>query len=336
MTTLDMPSTIDQARELVAPALAEAVARLDPALWRFAAYHFGWCDEAGAPIDLGAGKGIRSALALLAAQACGSERTVAVPGAVAVELVHNFSLIHDDIIDGDEKRRHRSTVWKVFGADKAIITGDALFALAVEELLAARGGAAAAAALLSATSQMILGQAEDMSNPALDDVTVSAVMATGRKKTGAILGSAASVGALLAFAPSGSQQALQRFGEHLGVAFQAIDDVLGIWGDPAVTGKPVGNDLREGRRTLPIALALATGGAGARRLRSLLDRPSLADDDVEAVTSLLVELGARARTEHTARQHLDLATAALGHADLDRGSVDDLNDLAAFVCSRQA
>ena len=132
MTT---PEVLGRARSLVEPALRAAVESLQPRLRSSATYHFGWTEVDGSPSDVGAGKGLRPALAVLSAEAVGAPAGVAVPGAVAVELVHNFSLVHDDIIDGDTERRHRATVWAAFGTDEAIISGDALHNLAYRVLL---------------------------------------------------------------------------------------------------------------------------------------------------------------------------------------------------------
>ena len=129
-------STLDRGRAHAVPALRAAVARLDPTCRRVTSYHLGWCDADGKPVEAGGGKAIRPALALLSAEAVGAQLDdVVVSGAVAVELVHNFSLLHDDLLDGDLERRHRRTAWAIWGGATAILTGDALVALAHEVLL---------------------------------------------------------------------------------------------------------------------------------------------------------------------------------------------------------
>src|SRR5439155_24163222 len=126
-------------------------------------YHLGYADADGTPVAAGGGKGVRPALAVLSAEAAGADAGVGVPGAVAVELVHNFSLMHDDVVDGDRERRHRPTVWALFGMGEAIIAGDALQTLAVEVLLDTGGRAAprAAASLVRTTQAMIACQESD-------------------------------------------------------------------------------------------------------------------------------------------------------------------------------
>ena len=137
-----LPECLARHRDLIDGALREAVDRLPPAVHTAAAYHFGWCDADGREVAGNGGKAIRPAVTLLAAEGCGARPEAALSGAVALELVHNYSLVHDDLMDGDAERRHRATVWAVFGAGQAIIVGDALAALAQELLLDDAGGVA--------------------------------------------------------------------------------------------------------------------------------------------------------------------------------------------------
>src|SRR5580658_5649562 len=199
---------------------------------------------------------------MLAAEAAWADAEVGLPGGVAVELVHNFSLIHDDIIDEDIERHHRPTVWSLFGVGPAIIAGDALETLAHQVLLEASPatGAAASAALAEATAAMISGQADDIAFEKRRNVSVEECMAMSAGKTGALLGCASSIGAVLAGAPDATVGALRDYGRHLGLAFQAVDDLLGIWGDPDRTGKPAGSDLRQRKKSMPVVSALAAGG----------------------------------------------------------------------------
>ena len=215
----------------------------------------------------GGGKFVRAGLVLTATAAAGAKEAVGTVGGVAIELVHNFSLIHDDIIDRDLERRHRPTMWAEHGVGHAIIAGDALATLAFQILLEepTPERVRAAMRLAEATQAMIAGQAEDMASELRDSLSVEECLQMEAGKTGALLSCSTAMGAILAGAPAATIEALAEFGRHLGIAFQAIDDVLGIWGEPGVTGKPVGNDLRQHKKTLPIALALAQGGDLGRR-----------------------------------------------------------------------
>jgi len=269
--TTTVSDILERARKAIQPSMLEAVNRLGPAIRDVVTYHLGWTDANGHPSAAG-GKGVRPALAMLSAEAAWADAGVGIPGGVAVELVHNFSLIHDDLMDGDLERHHRPTVWALWGAEWAVIAGDALASLATQVLLSAGNpaGSAAAAALSEATAEMIAGQAEDLAFERRRHVSIESCMAMSTAKTGALLGCAASIGAILAAAPPATTRALRDYGRHLGVAFQAVDDLLGIWGDPAVTGKPVGNDIRQRKKSMPIVAALCAGDDESKELMGIL------------------------------------------------------------------
>jgi geranylgeranyl diphosphate synthase type I len=318
------PIALDRARELVDAPLFDAVARLSPELQPPVQHHLG-----------GGGKHVRAALALLAAEACGAEAEVAIPGAVAIELVHNFSLLHDDVMDGDRQRRHRSTVWAEFGVGAAIIAGDALAVLAMEVLLEHPSADACRAAteLARSTQAMIAGQADDMAFEGRPIVSVEECLLMEERKTGALLSCAAALGAILAGAPEPATQALRDYGRHLGIAFQAVDDLLGIWGDPAVTGKPVGSDLRQHKKTLPIVAAISAADGLAGEIVSLL-RGRLSDHDVATAARFVDGYGGRDKAMETAEHHLAEALGALDRVPLAPGPASELAEIAMFVVGR--
>jgi geranylgeranyl diphosphate synthase, type I len=315
---------MEKARSLVAPALRSAVERLGPELRPIVCHHIS-----------DGGKYVRAALVLSSARAVGADESVAMPGAVAVELVHNFSLLHDDIIDGDLERRHRPTVWARYGVGNAIIAGDALATLAFQVLLEdpSRHRALAAVRLAEATQAMISGQAEDMASESRRFFSVEECLTMEAGKTAALLSCAASLGAVLADAKQSVVVALAEFGLHLGVAFQAVDDVLGIWGDPAVTGKPVGNDLRQHKKTLPVVIAMSRGGATLAALSDVLGG-DLSDGDVAKATRLLEESGAREETMAVGESNLAAALDALRRLPLELNAAADLAAIARFVTAR--
>ena len=322
---------------MVEPALAAALERLSPGLRLPGRYHFGWVDALGDPVPGGGhGKGVRPSLALLSAEAVGAAPEVALPGAVAVELVHNFSLVHDDIIDDDTERRHRATIWKVFGTGDAIVVGDALMILAFELLLdeATPERTAAAADLVRATADMIAGQHLDMSFDRSTVVDVEQCWEMVSLKTGALLAHATSVGAILAGGPAGTVESLRRFGGELGRAFQAVDDLLGIWGDPSVTGKPAGNDLRERKRSIPVTVALHSGTRAGATLADLYARDRLDDADIARAAALVEEAGGRAATMAAARESMHRAADALSGAEIETGAAAELLGLAEFIVDR--
>ncbi|HET9731094.1 MAG TPA: polyprenyl synthetase family protein [Acidimicrobiales bacterium] len=336
MTAIEtVPESLDRARRLVVPNLRWAVDRLGTQVRTAVEYQLGWVDAQGRPTAAGAGKGIRPALAVLSSEAAGGTDVDAVAGAVAVELIHNFSLVHDDVIDGDEERRHRPTVWAAFGIGPAVIAGDALFALALEVLIGAGpNGPAAALCLTEATSEMIAGQADDMAFESRGQVSLEECMAMAGRKTGALLACASSIGALLSGGEGGSVDALARYGTHLGLSFQAVDDLLGIWGDPSRTGKPAHSDLRSRKKSMPVVAALTSNTTAGYDLAELLGRSALDDDDISLAARLVEQAGGKDATVALASEHLDAALAALQHPELAAEPVEELQILARFVTAR--
>jgi geranylgeranyl diphosphate synthase type I len=326
--TLALPTTVLRARTAVEPALRAAVDRLDPESRRLARYH----------LDCG-GKAVRPALALLSARAVGADESIAIPGAVAVELVHNFSLVHDDLMDGDVERRHRPTVWALHGAAAAILCGDAMLALATQVLLdvGTLDAIEAARRLAAATQELIRGQHADLDFEQRHYVGVDECLAMAAGKTGALLACSAAIGAVLAGAPAATVRALSTYGAELGLSFQLVDDLLGIWGDAATTGKPVGSDLRARKKSLPVAFALADGGpASAELARWVATEGPDSDDDVSRAANLVEAAGGRAWAAEEATRRLALAESALADVPLDRDAVDELVTLGRFVVTRNS
>jgi geranylgeranyl diphosphate synthase, type I len=331
-----VPGVLRRAREEVTPATRAFLARLDDTSAAIAAYHLGWTDVTGAPTRGGGGKAVRPALATLSAQAAGAPAQVGIPGAVAVELVHNFSLVHDDVMDGDTERRHRPTVWAVWGTNSAILTGDALLALAQEVLLdsVSPHRAAAARLLAEATRHLIRGQVMDVAFERRHDVTVEECLDMVSGKTGALLSASATIGAVLAGAPDHVVAALRIFGEQLGYAFQLVDDLLGIWGDPAITGKPVFSDLRSHKKTLPVTYVLSQGGAPARELAAWLREPAPGG---EARAAELIEAaGGRHWAAAESQRRIAAAEQALSSVPIPAGPRAELAAIAHFIVQREA
>lgn len=331
------PPSLARARELVSPVLRSAVHRLDPRLARVAGYHLGWVEPDGSPTQAGAGKSVRAALAVLSAEAVGAAPQSGVPAAVAVELVHNFSLLHDDLMDRDEQRRHRATAWTVFGPSAAILTGDALLGLAVDVLAEGEGAGPAWAvrALSAATERLMSGQAADLDFEARTDVGLDECLAMASDKTGALLACSASLGAVLSGGSPATALALAEVGGHLGLAFQMVDDLLGIWGQPSVTGKPARADLRARKKSLPVVVALTAGTAAAQHLRTLYESPDeMTDDDLEAATALVEEAGGRDQVSRLADEHVHTAHDLLDRMDVPERVRHELGELLDYTTRR--
>jgi len=332
-----VPASVARSKVLLRPALEAALDRLHPTLGRVARYHRGWADQAGVPIAGGGGKALRPALAVLGAQAAWAPGEVALPGAVATELVHDFSLLHDDLMDGDRERRHRPTAWTVFGPGPAILAGDALLSLATDLLLEVEGPAGAAARQLLATAvrRLVHGQADDLDLESSLQVGVADYVTMAAGKTGALMSCACAIGAALAGAEARLVLALGDFGEHLGLAFQLVDDLLGMWGAPAITGKPVLSDLRSRKKSAPIVFALTGGGRAALPLRDYLTGSAPADEDELAGLARLVErLGGRERTTGEIQRGLALAETSLAGLDLPTEVRSELLATARYVTAR--
>ena len=329
-----VPDSLARSRALIQRVLQNAVGRLEPSLAGVIAYHLGWRDQDGNEVDKPGGKSVRPTLTLLTAESVGGRAEDAVPGAVALELVHNFSLVHDDLRDGDRERRHRPTVWALFGSAEAILAGDALAALAYAVLLDAgdESGRTAARELTDATLEMIRGQSEDMDFESRIDVTEDEVLRMCAHKTGALIACAAALGAILGGGDDGQVAALRAFGSHVGIAFQAVDDVLGIWGAPDVTGKPAASDLRQHKKTLPVVHALA--GPDAGEFAGMLSEGSLSDAELPRALEILEAAGSRQWCAEVAERHLAQALAALDGSDLAAGPAGELADIARFVVGR--
>jgi geranylgeranyl diphosphate synthase type I len=283
-------------------------------------YHLGWdSDGSQGPVQQVA-KRVRAALTLLSVRAVSAQEEFAAVAGTAVELVHQLSLLHDDIMDGDTERRGRPAAWARFGTGAAVLAGDALVVQAVATIFHARapGARAAMEELIAAVEQMVEGQAEDLALERLPihEMTASRYVHMARGKTGALFGCAAALGAVLSDAPPAVARTLRDAGCNLGVAFQILDDVLGLWGDSDLTGKPVGSDVTRGKKTLPLVLAATSGSADGRRVAALLGTAPLAPAHVPEVMRLLEATGSRERAEGAAVHHVASALAALDEAML--------------------
>ncbi|WP_437094729.1 family 2 encapsulin nanocompartment cargo protein polyprenyl transferase [Streptomyces sp. enrichment culture] len=330
---------LERARAAVDPVLRAALGSLPGPMRRIALYHFGWEHADGTPAEGGSGKAIRPALVLAAASALGGPeaRTAAVRAAAAVELVHNFTLLHDDVMDRDTTRRHRPTAWTVFGDADAILAGDALQALALRLLAedAHPAAAAAAARLADCVVELCAGQHADTSMERLDpgEVTLAETLAMAEAKTGALLGCACAIGALYAGAGEADVASLDAFGREAGLAFQLIDDVIGIWGDPRRTGKAAGADLAARKKSLPVVAALTSGTPAAAELAALY-AAAHREEDLERIALAVERAGGRDWAQTQAADRMARAMQEVARAVPDPETADGLLALAEFVTRR--
>ncbi|WP_234020989.1 family 2 encapsulin nanocompartment cargo protein polyprenyl transferase [Streptomyces sp. 142MFCol3.1] len=331
---------LERARASVDPELRRAIDTLPGSMRRVALYHFGWEHADGTPAAGNAGKAIRPALVLAAVRALGGRHSAAVRAAAAVELVHNFTLLHDDVMDRDTTRRHRPTAWTVFGDADAILAGDALQALA-QQLLAEDphpASSAAAARLAACVVELCAGQQADTAMEKLgpDEVTLDDCLVMAEAKTGALIGCACAVGALYAGADEEDVAALDAFGRAAGLAFQLIDDVIGIWGDPSRTGKPAGADLIARKKSLPVVAALGSGTTAADELAELYGVPYGEGDagELERTVLAVERAGGRDWAQVQAADRMARAMHELSRAIPDPEAAGGLLALAEFVTRR--
>ncbi|WP_164415211.1 polyprenyl synthetase family protein [Streptomyces salinarius] len=332
---------LDWVDDALSPALRSAVESLPSAESLVARYHRGWCEADGAPRTdtSGGGKSVRPALALLSAAAVGADPSDAVPGAVAVELVHDFTLLHDDVIDGDALRRHRPAAWSLFGTPAAVLTGDALLVAALRVLAQAPAGRSGAAVreLVGTLLELVEGQSRDVAFEKAHEVSVADYLAMAAGKTGSLMGCACALGGVLAGADAVRVGGLREFGRSLGVAFQCADDILGIWGRSARSGKPVGADLAARKKSLPVVAALAAPGAAAERLRELYRAPHRPGEaDVDLARHLVEEAGGRQAAEEEARRHMAAALRSLSLARPTADPYRQLHDIAWAMTRRES
>jgi geranylgeranyl diphosphate synthase type I len=299
------------------------------------AYHLGWEGQGAGPEARG--KRIRPLLVLLTCASAGGDWRQALPAASAVELVHNFSLIHDDIQDNSPLRRGRPTVWKLWGVPQAINAGDALLTLAHLELLHLRQACPpeivlqAAYLLQDACLQLTKGQFLDMAYEDLAGLSIDLYWQMVGGKTAALLAACTELGALIASTNPNTRLAYHDFGLYLGLAFQAQDDILGIWGDAGITGKSAESDLLAGKKSLPILFGLNQGGPFARRWQEGPIRP----EEVPALAGQLEAEGARAFTAQAAGEMTEKALRALAQAQPVGQAGQELSALANSLLRRQ-
>ncbi|MEU7063328.1 family 2 encapsulin nanocompartment cargo protein polyprenyl transferase [Streptomyces sp. NPDC046161] len=329
---------LERTRETVNPRLRRTVELLPGSMRRVAMYHFGWEHADGTPAAGNPGKAIRPALVLAAMRALrgpGREEEDAVRAAVAVELAHNFTLLHDDIIDKDARRRGRPTAWTVFGIPDALITGDAMMALALKQLAEDPhpASAAAAARLAACVIELCAGQQADCAFEQRADVSLDECLTMATAKTGALLGCACALGALYAGAGPDEADAMDGFGREAGLAFQLIDDLIGIWGDPGHTGKPAGADLMARKKSLPVVAALTSGTAAGAELADLYAGP-MTGDDARRAADAVERAGGRDWAQAHAADRMGRAVQQLSRAVPDLGAAGGLLALAEFVTRR--
>lgn len=316
----------------------------DPALddyYKLMEYHLGWRDESLAPAPADTGKLIRPQLALLACRALGGDDAHALPLAAAVQLLHDFSLIHDDIEDHSEQRRGRTTLWKLWGLELGINAGDGMFAIAhrsLHRLPDVGVEPATALAVMRGFEEAVLriceGQHLDLTGERRFDIDEARYLRMIRGKTAALIAASTGLGARLATDDPAQVRAMSDFGEALGLAFQMQDDLLDIWGDPELTGKPAGDDLLSGKPTVIVSLAQQRVDPSVRPVLDRAGTPELTEDDVALLQVALADCGVVDAVEAMIADHLHTALSALDDTVLHPEGIAGLTQMAHQIAWR--
>ncbi len=339
---MNLPGVFEKYREEIDAELRTILAERQSPLYEMLRYHLGWIDETGKPLDSAAGKALRPTLCLLGCEAAGGDHRVALPAAAALELLHNFSLIHDDIQDGDLRRRHRPTVWSIWGMPQAINAGTAMRIL-TNSALARLGDLGTTPETIlriqrlmdEASLDLIEGQYLDIDFEQRQDVTVADYLQMIGGKTGALIACSLEVGALLG---AGERTAVGRFrdlGWNIGLSFQITDDILGIWGNHDVTGKPLASDIRRRKKTLPIVHAMENAQDGYKTTIMGYFRETTVDENgVNAILDILNRTGAQDYARGMSRDYCCKARKIVEDLDIETGPRREFDDLLSFLEAR--
>jgi geranylgeranyl diphosphate synthase type I len=331
-------------REDIQATLRDAMADSPAGLSSLLRYHLGWEEADGTPANVVTGKGLRPILCLTACELAGGDWHQALPAAAALELVHNFSLIHDDIQDRDERRWDRPTLWTVHGESKAIAAGNALRVVADQTLMRLATAGLSQELMSDITFEltgryleMIEGQYMDMTFERSGDVTVDQYLDMIGRKTGALIESAMFMGALVATSDRTKAEAFGACGRRLGLAFQIRDDYLGVWGNPAFTGKAVGADIRRKKKSMPVVHLFEHASDEGRNWldAAYAMEGEVAGPDVEHILSMLADLGTPEYVQEAAAQQAQAAMEAVGGLGLADAASETLAAMAEFFVTRE-
>ena len=338
-----LPEVLRRYKAEIGAGLRESLSSDGLPVYQMLQYAMGWSDEQGHPRAATEGKALRPTLCLLACEATGGSVRGALPAAVSVELIHNFSLIHDDIQDRDETRHHRPTLWAAWGDPKALVAGNLLRVIAdtalwrlVDEGFAFEKALQAAGLLTEAYLEMIEGQYMDLQYEGRRDIGIGDYLDMVSKKTGALIRCALNLGALLGTGDDRTASAFRRYGSSLGLVFQIRDDVLGIWGDEQATGKPVGADISRKKNTLPAVYAMSQArGGDKQKLLHIYGQATIGDEEVSTVLEIMERTGAKAYAQDLAHEYREVALSALSAVELAPEARADVEEISDFLLTRQ-
>lgn len=339
---MKLPKVFEKYRAQIDAELKLVLAERQLPLYHMMRYHLGWVDEQGNPLPNSAGKALRPTLCLLACEAVSGDYHRALPAAAAIELVHNYSLIHDDIQDDDRERRHRPTVWSIWGKPQAINAGTAMRLLANLALWRLQQHGVPLEKQFSAqylidetTLRLIEGQYQDISYESRFDISVGDYLSMIQEKTAALIACSLEVGALLGSDNKLLRRSFRDIGRNLGLAFQIRDDIIGIWGDGKITGKPLGSDIRRRKKTFPIVYALENTEDGLRKeLINVYQSGEVGEDEVLTILEILESIHAQHKAQRLAEKYSQQAIKAIDKLAILPSAKRDLVEIACFLVER--
>ncbi len=335
-----IPESITKYRELVDGGMREVAAGGEGRLKEMVGYHLGYDGDSGGNLE---GKAVRSSLCLFTTEALGEEPEKALPAAVSLELVHNFSLVHDDIQDDADVRRGKESVRKIWGEDQAINAGDGLKDLSLLAFSRLGDSKSSPGTRLRAITEisrrslrMIDGQVKDLLYSERENVGVSEYLEMVGQKTCALLEASFYLGGLYAGAED-KLESLDLLGEHLGYLYQIRDDWLGIWGEPERSGKSAKTDLVEKKKTYPVIYALENAeGSSSEKMHEIYSSgKSMEEREIDTVRAILEETGAKSGTEKLAEKHWEKAEKIIDELDLPEREEKKLERFGKFLLRRE-
>lgn len=307
-------------------------------------YFLGWTDPKGNPTNQPiSGKALRPILCILACNSAGGGIKQAIPAAIPLELIHNFSLIHDDIQDKDEFRHNRPTIWALWGNPKALVAGNNLRVIAdltmknLTSLGISKNKCLTLNYILTqACLEMIEGQYLDIKYEGQTSLGTELYLEMISKKTGALIASAIKIGASLATENKEKLRAFYQFGKLLGLVFQITDDVLGIWGNEEKTGKPVGADIIRKKNSLPIIMAVSkTTKINRQKIKDIYNKPSISKSDLNSILDIMDETKSEKYCMELAEKYYLEALSIIGNIPMSNQSRKDIEAIALFLTKRQ-
>ena len=339
---MPLPPMIDRYGDSIQSALRSELSQHHSFVYDMLRYYMGWADQTGAPVNATTGKAVRPTLCLFGCEAVGGTFSQAIPAAVGIEFIHNFSLVHDDIQDEDETRHGRKTIWAVWGKPKALVSGNVLRVVADSALhgLVSSGvetsrAVTAAHLLTESYLEMTEGQYLDIAFEGRHDIGMDDYRRMISRKTGALLRCSLNLGAAVGTDDAETVAAFRECGRALGYVFQIRDDVLGVWGEEALTGKPVGADIRRKKNSYPVVCAMENADdTDSRRLSGIYEKDDLNETDVASVLELMDRVGVREQADAEVSEWADLAMQSLSHIEMSPAARQEIEEFTHFLMVR--